>query len=141
MVKTFKTMSRDERAEVVRVDMAAGGSYNKLATKYTVSVGHIAGICRDYDIPSTHAPPDMGRAKKKPAKKPRAPKLPAPKPVAPKAHKPKPAPPPKQDIAGLEEAKSEASRCESLRTHCLYEAKVGSRFCPLHQDEESGARH
>jgi hypothetical protein len=52
----FATMSRDEQAAAIRPHMAAGGSYTSLSKRFAVGVGRIAGICRDYDIPSTHPP-------------------------------------------------------------------------------------
>jgi len=151
MAKSFYKLQEPEREQVVRKLMEAGGSNRSVAEELGTKPNTIASYRNRKGIPSTNEAPKVGKRKKKP----KAPtKLkPAAKPketIAPPKPKveaptvlpaPKLAPLPKQDIAGLEEARSEASRCESKRTHCIYEAKPGSRFCPLHQDEESGARH
>ena len=54
--KMFSELSRDEQAEIVRNLMERGGSYGLIAKKYGVKRGRIAGICRDYHIPSKHEP-------------------------------------------------------------------------------------
>lgn len=52
----FVDLSRDEQAKLVRPLMEKGGSYGSIAKKFGVKRGRIAGICRDYDIPSKHQP-------------------------------------------------------------------------------------
>ena len=94
MVKTFKTMSRDERAEVVRKEMLIPGNSNsKLCKKYGVGLGVIAGIRRDYNIPSTN---EAHGGRQPPKPKPKKEKQPLQKPVvqAPVQEKPAPLPAP-----------------------------------------------
>jgi hypothetical protein len=56
MRKSFEEMSRAERAVVVRELMEAGSSYGKAAHTLETTKGAVAGICRDYDIPSKNPP-------------------------------------------------------------------------------------
>jgi len=55
MQKPFLKLSRDEQADVVRPLIADGGSYGSVAKRLRVKRGRIAGICRDYDIKTTHS--------------------------------------------------------------------------------------
>ncbi|HUO49988.1 MAG TPA: hypothetical protein VMU25_00200 [Candidatus Paceibacterota bacterium] len=55
-IERFARMSRAERAKIIRTLMEGGGSYTKLARLFGVNKGVIAGICRDYKIPSKHLP-------------------------------------------------------------------------------------
>lgn len=122
--KKWGSMSPDEREEAVRALMNEGGSNKSVAGDLDTTPGTIAGFRRRKGIRSTHDAPGMGKTKKKKAK-------PAPK--------PKEAAPQESEVPGLVESKSEASRCEYKRERCEYEAKPGTNFCPLHQQDP--ARH
>jgi hypothetical protein len=122
MAKLFKAMTRDERAEVVRQDMAAGGSYNGVAREHGVSKGVIAGICRDYRIPSTNT--NKGPRMSKPN------------------IEPPPAPEPAQEPSGrayltlpkYKTATSEATQCvarDERGMPCGLEREPNSLYCKL----------
>lgn len=124
----WDNMSPDEREKAVRELMAAGGSNKSAADDLGTTSGTIAGFRRRKGIQSTHDAPSMGKRKRKKEPKPAKP-----------APKPKEAPPQEPEVPGLIISRSEASRCEYKKERCEYEAKPGTNFCPLHQQDP--ARH
>ncbi len=137
----WDNMSPDEREKAVRELMAAGGSNKSAADDLGTTSGTIAGFRRRKHIASTHDAPSMGK-KRKPAQKKAAlhkPSVPAPASAKPKAAPPTAKPAPHPDVPGLIISRSEASRCEYKKERCEYEAKPGTNFCPLHQQDP--ARH
>jgi transposase-like protein len=133
--KDFNDIPRDDRAPAVRMHMEAGGSIRSAAREFSSTPGAIAGIMRDYGIPSKNRP---GFAKAEKSSSGVLIERTMPKPPRTDLLKPKRAKVPA--LPGLAEARSEASRCEYPREHCPYEAEVGSPFCPLHQGKEKDTR-
>lgn len=149
MTKAFKDMDRDKQAEVVSKGMAAGGSYKSLAAKYGVGVGQIAGICRDYNIPSTHKAPTMGTSKAPkplptppppPPEPPPAPVEPPEPPPAPKPYVPTHKPvQPAHERTRYKMAATEATQCiahDENNLRCGYEREPESMYCRLPQHQK-----
>lgn len=117
-LRHFSDLSPEEKVEIIRTMMAAGGSNKSLAKELGTTPGTIAGIRWKNNIPSTH-PPAFGRS-------PRVAVVPTP------ASAPTP---PRAPTARRTLAASEASQCErhdedNLR--CAYERERGRRFCSGH---------
>lgn len=149
--KKFNELTRDEQARRVGAFMAQGGSYRKAAEKFGSTVGAIAGLCRDYNIPSTHPPAFTGRPKKnrtvekkakpkaqaQPKPKKEEPTLALPPRVEPKLLPP-PAPlpePPGKPKPPYKLAVSRFTSCDDKWEDgrlCDYEREEGSRLCKLH---------
>ncbi len=128
MAKTFEAMSREERIELVRKEMKIPGNSNKkVAKKYGVNPGVIAGIRHREKIPSTNKVPSMGKPQ---VEQPPAPSTPLEEPSG-RAYPVRPK---------FKLAASEKTQCKAYTdgTQCGYERLPGSEYCgmPQHQAQE-----
>jgi hypothetical protein len=98
--------TRERLIEEVKRLMAAGGSYASTARSLGVNKGVVAGICRDYHIPSRNPPPRFARALR-----------------------------PQRARVSYQLAESEAHQCthRSDGQRCAYRAVGESGRCPFHQ--------
>lgn len=109
MDKLFDDMSRDEQVAAIRELMGAGNSYRVTGDILGTTKGTVAGICRDYHIPSKNKP-GFGDVPKGPS----------------------------GYVLRIAESEATRCKAKVENYQCRYEREPGSDYCarPVHQTLE-----